>query len=147
MVNDCDLNFCFPLAGLIEMPGTTLRPSAPRQKKMRSSNKPPASPIVSQLVEMGFPRKSVEIAEKALCKILTIYTIFHYRSMIKNENEICTILIPEGNSYCRRERSARGPRFKVSSERLYQQKLTFHNGHPSKYRPGSMLLNPSALGG
>ena len=36
----------------------------------------------------------------------------------KNENENRTILIPKGNSYCRRERSARGPRFKVSSEGL-----------------------------
>ena len=36
----------------------------------------------------------------------------------KNENENCTILIPEGNSYCRRKSSARGPRFKVSSEGL-----------------------------
>ena len=37
---------------------------------------------------------------------------------MKNEkkNENCTILIPKGNSYCRRTSSARGPRFKVSSE-------------------------------
>ena len=34
----------------------------------------------------------------------------------KNEN--CTILIPKGNSYCRRKSSAREPRFKVSSEGL-----------------------------
>ena len=32
----------------------------------------------------------------------------------KKEN--CTILIPKGNSYCRHKSSARGPRFKVSSE-------------------------------
>ena len=36
----------------------------------------------------------------------------------KIENENCTILIPEGNSYCRLKSSARGPRFKVLSERL-----------------------------
>ena len=33
----------------------------------------------------------------------------------KKKYEICTILIPKGNSYCRRKSSARGPRFKVSS--------------------------------
>ena len=32
--------------------------------------------------------------------------------------ENCTTLIPEGNSYCRRKSSARGPRFIVSSEGL-----------------------------
>ena len=38
----------------------------------------------------------------------------------KNEkkNENCTILIPKRNSYCCRKSSARGPRFKVSSEGL-----------------------------
>ena len=30
--------------------------------------------------------------------------------------ETCTILIPKGNSYCRHKSSARGTRFKVSSE-------------------------------
>ena len=29
----------------------------------------------------------------------------------------------------------------------YQQKLTYHYGHPPKYKPRSMLLNPSVLGG
>ena len=38
--------------------------------------------------------------------------------MLKMKNENCTILIPKGNSYCLRESSARGPRFKVSSEGL-----------------------------
>ena len=37
---------------------------------------------------------------------------------MKNENENCTILIPKGNTYCRHKSSARGPRFKVSSEGL-----------------------------
>ena len=37
-----------------------------------------------------------------------------YQRLIEN----CTILIPKGNSYCRRNSSARGPRFKVSSEGL-----------------------------
>ena len=36
----------------------------------------------------------------------------------ENENENCTILIPKGNSFCRRKSSASGPRFKVSSEGL-----------------------------
>ena len=36
----------------------------------------------------------------------------------KKKNENCTILIPKGNSYCRRKSSARGPWFKVSSEGL-----------------------------
>ena len=34
----------------------------------------------------------------------------------KKKNENCTLLIPKGNSYCRRKSSARGPRFKVSFE-------------------------------
>ena len=29
----------------------------------------------------------------------------------------------------------------------YQQKLTYHYGHPSKLKPRPMLLNPSVLGG
>ena len=29
----------------------------------------------------------------------------------------------------------------------YQQKLTYHHGHPSKYTPRPMLLNLSVLGG
>ena len=37
-----------------------------------------------------------------------------WREYEKNEN--CTILIPKGNSYCRRKSSTRGPRFKVSSK-------------------------------
>ena len=56
------------LKGLFDMPGAIARPTPPRQKKMKASALPPASPIVSQLVEMGFPRKSVEFAEKALCE-------------------------------------------------------------------------------
>ena len=40
------------------------------------------------------------------------------RKNIEIENENCTILIPKGNSYCRRKSSARGPWFKVSSEGL-----------------------------
>ena len=36
--------------------------------------------------------------------------------LLKMKNENCTILIPKGNSYCRRKSSARGPQFKVSSE-------------------------------
>ena len=38
--------------------------------------------------------------------------------MIEKKNENCTIFIPKGNLYCRHKSSARGPRFKVSSEGL-----------------------------
>ena len=43
-----------------------------------------------------------------------------FKTLFENEkkNENCTILIPKGNSYCRRKSSARGPRLKVSSEGL-----------------------------
>ena len=37
----------------------------------------------------------------------------------ENENENCTISIPKVNSCCRRKSSARGPRFKVSSQGLF----------------------------
>ena len=37
---------------------------------------------------------------------------------MKYENENCNISIPEGNSYRDLKRSAKGPCFKVSSERL-----------------------------
>ena len=37
---------------------------------------------------------------------------------IEKKNENCTMLIPKGNSYCRRKSSTKGPRFKVSSEGL-----------------------------
>ena len=40
--------------------------------------------------------------------------------IMKIEN--CTMLIPMGNSYCRCKSSARGPRFKVSSEGLSTEK-------------------------
>ena len=42
----------------------------------------------------------------------------HSFSEKKKKIENCTILIPKGNSYCRRKSSARGPRFKVSSEEI-----------------------------
>ncbi|KAK7097783.1 E3 ubiquitin-protein ligase HERC2-like isoform X3 [Littorina saxatilis] len=51
---------------LFEMPGAIARPTPSKQKKMKAAAPAPASPIVSQLVEMGFPRKSVEFAEKSL---------------------------------------------------------------------------------
>ena len=38
------------------------------------------------------------------------------KKKLKIEN--CTILIPKGNSYCRRKSRARGPQFKVSPEGL-----------------------------
>ena len=34
----------------------------------------------------------------------------------KNENEMCTVLITMGNSYCRLKRRTKGPQFNVSSE-------------------------------
>ena len=33
-----------------------------------------------------------------------------------------------------------------SHQNDYQQKLTYYNGHPSKYKQRPMLLNPSVLG-
>ena len=48
--------------------------------------------------------------------------LLNWSTRTKNEkrkkNENCTILIPEGNSYCRRKSSDRWPRSKVSSEGL-----------------------------
>lgn len=41
-------------------------PARPVKRKKQKQAQPPPAPIVSQLVEMGFPRKSVELAEKAL---------------------------------------------------------------------------------
>lgn len=41
-------------------------PARPVKRKKQKQSQPPPAPIVSQLVEMGFPRKSVELAEKAL---------------------------------------------------------------------------------
>ena len=64
----------------------------------------------------------------------------------KMKIENCTILIPKGNSYCRRKSSARVLGLK-SYPKDYQQKLTYYYGHPSKYKPGPMLLNPSVPGG
>ena len=48
----------------------------------------------------------------------TLTQVAGRRLLKKKKIENCTILIPKGNSYCRCERSARGPRFKVSSEGL-----------------------------
>ena len=53
---------------------------------------------------------------KLFFKKCPAYLYFIIRFKKKNEN--CTILIPKGNSYCCRKSSARGPRFKVSSEGL-----------------------------
>ena len=44
-------------------------------------------------------------------------------------------------------RAAPGDLGLKSHPKDYQQKLTYHSGHPSKYRPRPMLLNLSALGG
>ncbi|KAK7486952.1 hypothetical protein BaRGS_00021768, partial [Batillaria attramentaria] len=63
--------------GLFDMPGAAARPTV-RHKKLKQPTAPPASPVVSQLVEMGFPRKSVEFAEKALgmlgwlCRLVSV---------------------------------------------------------------------------
>ena len=34
-----------------------------------------------------------------------------------------------------------------SHPKEYQQKLTYQYGHPFKYKPGPMLLNPIVIGG
>ena len=60
------------LKGLFHAPGAIARPTPPRHKRTKAVALTPASPIVSQLVEMGFPRKSVESAEKALCECLSL---------------------------------------------------------------------------
>ena len=46
---------------------------------------------------------------------------------LKIEIENCTILIPKGNSYCRRKSSARGPQFKVSSKGLGLDTIKCYN--------------------
>ena len=79
---------------------------------------------------METPYGNVHVAiqgDRAKPAILTFHDIglnrkFHTSSVctckLKIEIENCTILIPKGNSYCRRKSSARGPRFKVSSIEL-----------------------------
>ena len=44
-------------------------------------------------------------------------------------------------------RAAPGDLDLKSHPKDHQQKLTYYNGHPSKYKPRPMLLNPSVLGG
>ena len=44
-------------------------------------------------------------------------------------------------------RAAPGDLGLKSHQKDYQQKLTYQYGHPSKYKPRLMLLNPSELGG
>ena len=46
------------------------------------------------------------------------YSVSRWTTKMHSENKNCTILIHKGNLYCRRKISARGPRFKVSSEGL-----------------------------
>ena len=65
---------------------------------------------------------------------------------IKKKLENCTILIPKGNSYCRRKSNPRGLGLK-SHQKDYQQKWTYKYGHPSKYKLRPMLLNPNVPGG
>ena len=60
--------------------------------------------------------------------------------------ENCILLIPKGNSTVV-ARAAPGDLGLKSHPKDYQQKLTYHYGHSSKYKPRPMLFNPSALGG
>ena len=55
---------------------------------------------------------------KRMISIQISMKILRITFKIEEDEEDCTLLIPRGNSYCRRKSSARGPRFKVSSEGL-----------------------------
>ena len=76
-----------------------------------------------------------------------LWISFFYWNWKLKKIEYCTILIPKGNSYCRHKSSARGPRFKVSSEGL-SAKIGIPIWSPIQvaYMPRSMLLKPR-LGG
>ena len=63
--------------------------------------------------------------------------------VMKNENENCTILIPKGNTYCRRKSSAKGPRFKVLYEGLSTEIDILIR---SPIQVVTLLLNPSVPG-
>ena len=59
--------------------------------------------------------------EKCSLKIqmqIRVFFIWANIEITLKEIENCTISIPKKNSYCHRKSSARGPRFKVSSEGL-----------------------------
>ena len=61
---------------------------------------------------------SVNSAARERQRLRDNFMAAEHGEMKKMKNENCTILIPKGNSYCRHKSSARGPRFKVSSEGL-----------------------------
>ena len=66
-----------------------------------------------------FKKLFPDCAHTALAWIVEDY-VESYTKYAIHDNEInCTILIPKGNSYCRRKSSAKGPWFKVSSEGLF----------------------------
>ena len=64
----------------------------------------------------------------------------------KMKIENCTILTPR-ETFTVAVRAVPGDLGLKSHPKDYQQKVTYHYGHPSKYRPKPMLLNLSALGG
>ena len=64
----------------------------------------------------SFTYFSKTAGKEGLWKIMNVYRYVYVIECLYIEN--CTIFIPKGNSYCRRKSSARGPRFKVSSEGL-----------------------------
>ena len=69
---------------------------------------------------------------------------FQMVSWKKMKIENCTILIPKGNSCCRRKSSARGLRFEVSSEGLSTEMDILIWSPNQVQRP--MLLTPSVPG-
>ena len=72
--------------------------------------------MMMMMMMMMMMRVMTTIMLKKIDKFAFLFTV----EQLKIEKiEICTILIPKGNSYCRRKKDC-------------QQKLTYHYGHPSK---------------
>ena len=137
-------NVCFILVMLIIWRNTpvNLTSSVFYISLFRVKSRGILSPFFFCFHQIVFPLFSYWIR---LLGIVYVFLSWKWRWKWKNGN--CTILIPKGNSYCRRKSSSRGPWFKVSSEGLSAEIDIYHSGHPSKYRPRSMLLNLSVLGG
>ena len=68
-------------------------------------------------------------------------------SSLLDENWKLHYINPKGKYKFPAARAAPGDLGLKSHPKDYQQKLTYHNGHPSKYRPRPMLLNPNVQGG
>ena len=79
-----------------------------------------------------------------LTEFLSLKLVQEINNMKKNEN--CTILIQK-KILSVAVRAAPGDLGLKSHRKDYQQKLTYYYGHPSKYKPRPMLLNPRVLGG